>query len=87
MDRIPCRVSQDLRRYQAAQDRNEMYAEEFDALNDDHCVEAAGKILGPAIQTLLEKEAYGLDQVSPARMREIIRDIHEAMKTAWEENQ
>lgn len=86
MDRIPCRVSQDLSRYHAEQDRLELEAPEFDALNDDDVIAAAGKTLAPAIQAILQTEFFGLEKYSIEDIRKMHRDLYEAMKTAYEES-
>ena len=83
MDRIPCRVSQDLSRHHAALDRAELDQPEFDCFDKDQVEDIVGKTLAEPVQNLLVMEAEGLDSVSPRQWREAIAALREAMKTAY----
>ena len=92
MDRVPCRVSADLRKYQREQNALELNAPEFDEFDDQQVKDACGALAGP-VQGLLTAYAQmvtrgEMTESEKANFLDSIRgdlkELRRAVRAEWE---
>ena len=86
---IPCRVSADIRRHQAAQNRRELEAPEFDYFDDAQMKDLCGEYLWESLQGLLSMQfelAHQKPEEVKAELAGRLKTLERALRLKFRED-